>query len=168
MSRGDALIAAWYGNGRLLPAGPLREPLRRLRTIDLRVCNGAATAGEYAMQLHGDEARGVLDDRPQSLDRFTGQRVHAVAGIGNPPRFFDSLRARGIDVIEHPFPDHHAYTPEELAFADALPVLMTDKDAIKCRPSARPHWWRVPVRAELAPAFFAALAVRLAAWRAPG
>jgi tetraacyldisaccharide 4'-kinase len=156
-----------FGNGRLLPAGPLREPLRRLRTIDLRVCNGAAATGEYAMRLHGDEARGVRDNQLQPLHRFAGQRVHAVAGIGNPLRFFDSLRARGIDVIEHPFPDHHAFAPDELAFADALPILMTDKDAIKCRPFARPDWWRVPVHAELAPEFFDAVAAQLAAWHAP-
>jgi tetraacyldisaccharide 4'-kinase len=78
-------------------------------------------------------------------------------------RFFDSLRAHGLDVIEHPFPDHHAYAPGDLAFADRLPVLMTDKDAIKCRSFAQPDWWRVPVQAELAPEFFDALGARLTA-----
>ena len=155
-----------FGNGRLLPAGPLREPLDRLRTIDLRVCNGEGAAGEYSMRLHGDIARGLLDDQPQPLHHFAGQRVHAVAGIGNPPRFFDSLRAHGLDVIEHAFPDHHAYTPGELAFADGLPVLMTDKDAIKCRTFAPPGWWRVPVQAELVPGFFDALAAHLDGWSA--
>lgn len=150
-----------FGNGHLLPAGPLREPLRRLRTVDLRVCNGIATAGEYPMQLHGDVALGLPDGQPQPLAAFAGQRVHAVAAIGNPQRFFDGLRARGIDVIEHPFPDHHPFAPDDLAFADTLPVLMTDKDAIKCRPFARSGWWRVPVQAELPGAFFDALVRRL-------
>lgn len=154
-----------FGNGRLLPAGPLREPLDRLRTIDLRVCNGGATAGEYAMRLHGDLAFDLLDGQPRPLHQFAGQRVHAVAGIGNPVRFFDSLRGHGIEVIEHPFPDHHAFVPGDLAFAETLPVLMTDKDAIKCRPFAQPHWWRVPVQATLAPAFFEALTSRIATWR---
>jgi tetraacyldisaccharide 4'-kinase len=152
-----------FGNGHLLPAGPLREPLRRLRTVDLRVCNGIAAAGEYPMQLHGDLALGLLEGQPQPLAAFAGRRVHAVAAIGNPQRFFDGLRARGIEVVEHPFHDHHAFVPGDLAFAEVLPVLMTDKDAIKCRPFARPGWWRVPVQAELPATFFDALVLRLRA-----
>ncbi|GAB3790031.1 tetraacyldisaccharide 4'-kinase [Dyella agri] len=151
-----------FGNGHLLPAGPLREPLRRLARVDLRVCNGGtAQAGEYPMRLVGGEAATLLGDHRQALSAFAGRRVHAVAAIGHPARFFASLRAIGIDVFEHAFPDHHAFAAAELAFGDDLPVLMTDKDAVKCRGFAQPHWWRVPVQAELPAGFFDAVRVRL-------
>ncbi len=152
-----------FGNGRLLPAGPLREPTARLARVDFLVCNGGVPqAGETAMTLRGDEAV-ALDaaGARRALTRFAGQRVHAVAGIGHPARFFAHLRAFGIEVIEHPFPDHHAFRVGDLAFGDDRPVLMTEKDAVKCRAFAAPGWWCVPVRAELAPAFFDAVAARL-------
>ena len=155
-----------FGNRRLLPAGPLREPLARLARVDFRVCHGGvAEAGEIPMQLRGDVAVNLRDGRTQPLASFAGQRVHALAAIGHPRRFFDSLRAAGIAPIEHAFPDHHAFVAAELAFAGELPLLMTDKDAVKCRDFARSGWWRVPVQAELPPAFQAALAQRVAASR---
>jgi len=144
-----------FGNGRLLPAGPLREPVSRLDRVDFRVCNGdEPRSGETAMTLSGETAV-ALDDvaRSRPLRDFAGQRVHAVAGIGNPGRFFAHLRAAGIDVIEHPFADHHAYITGDLDFGDDLPILMTEKDAVKCRPSARSDSWSVPVRARLPAAF---------------
>lgn len=151
-----------FGNSRLLPAGPLREPLRRLARVDLRVCNGGAPLpGEYPMQLVGGVAVTLDGSHRQPLSTFTGQRVHAVAAIGNPARFFATLRDAGIGVVEHAFPDHHAFTAAELAYGDDLPVLMTDKDAVKCRGFAQPNWWRVPVRAELPEAFFDTVVARL-------
>ena len=102
---------------------------------------------------------GVAGARP--LETFAGQRVHGVAAIGNPERFFDSLRAHGIDVVPHAFADHHAFVPGDLAFGDALPVLMTEKDAIKCTRFANENVWCVPVRAQLPDAFFDAIAARL-------
>ena len=154
-----------FGNGRLLPAGPLREPLSRLSRLDLIVCNGGSTrAGEHAMQLAGDIAvalAGDLASRP--LSAFRGKRVHGVAGIGNPARFFDSLRAHGIEVIEHALPDHHALQPADLEFGDALPVLMTEKDAVKCVAWADARHWCVPVRAVLADAFLDEVASRVRA-----
>lgn len=156
-----------FGNGRLLPAGPLREPLQRLQAVDLRVCNGADMADAWTMWLRGGEVRELARDRRQSLDAFAGRQVHAVAAIGNPHRFFDSLRGHGIEVIEHAFPDHHAFVPADLEFSDELPVLMTDKDAIKCRRFAQPDWWRVPVQAELPDGFHAALRRRVEAARKP-
>ncbi|WP_458072059.1 tetraacyldisaccharide 4'-kinase [Rhodanobacter sp. BL-MT-08] len=151
-----------FGNRRLLPAGPLREPMRRLQRADLRVCNGGDAAdGEYAMRLVGGLVVSLVGDRRESLQAFAGLRVHAVAAIGNPQRFFDSLRGAGIEVIEHAFADHHRFAPAELDFADDLPLLMTDKDAVKCRGFAQPHWWRVPVRAGLLDAFYAVLVERI-------
>jgi len=98
------------------------------------------------MSLQGGEAY-RLDGLagPQSLQHFSGKRAHAVAGIGNPSRFFRDLRARGIDVIEHPYPDHHPFVAADLTFDDDLPVLMTQKDAVRCRSLANPRLWYVPV-----------------------
>ena len=99
-----------------------------------------------AMRLVAQEAvRLDGGETPRALHRFGGQRVHAVAGIGNPARFFGELRAHGIEVIEHAFADHHRFAAAELAFADGLPVLMTEKDAVKCTEIAGPHHWYVPV-----------------------
>ena len=155
-----------FGNRRLLPAGPLREPLARLDEVDFRICNGSnAEDGEVPMRLEGGVARALRDGGTQSLDAFRGQRVHAMAGIGNPARFFDDLRARGIDVVPHPFPDHHAYAPGDLDFGDAAPVLMTEKDAVKCAAFAPAHAWAVPVRAVLPETFFDEVAAKLTSAR---
>ncbi|MEO6801594.1 MAG: tetraacyldisaccharide 4'-kinase [Rhodanobacter sp.] len=155
-----------FGNRRMLPAGPLREPMSRLQRVDVRVCNGGvAASGEYSMQLHGGQLIALVHDRHETLADWRGKRVHAVAAIGNPQRFFDSLRQAGLEVVEHAFPDHHPYAPTDLDFGDGLPVLMTDKDAVKCRRFARPHWWRVPVSAQLPETFYQAVADRIVALR---
>jgi tetraacyldisaccharide 4'-kinase len=143
-----------FGNGWLLPAGPLREPRSRLRTVDAVVAHGTDAVRGYAMRLEGDEAHCATDARERRrLASFAGARVHAVAGIGNPERFFGVLRGHGIEVVPHPFPDHHPYRAAELEFGDAAPVLMTEKDAVKCRRFARPHHWVLPVRATMDAAF---------------
>lgn len=178
------------GNGHLLPAGPLREPASRLATVDFIVVNGGAdessaandiavngravdgreidggesTAGEVAMSLQGGIAVNMVDpSRTAPLTDFAGRPAHAVAGIGNPSRFFASLRSQGIAVDGHPFADHHAFTRADLVFEDGCPVLMTDKDAIKCYTFARPNWWRVPVRAVLPASFYDAVAAKIRA-----
>lgn len=136
------------GNRRCLPAGPLREPMRRLRHVDIVVVNGAQEEGAYSMHLVGREAVNLVDEGlSRSLDEFRGAEVHAVAGIGHPVRFFSQLRENGLQAIEHPFPDHHPYQPEDLTFTDERPLLMTEKDAVKCRGFAQPHFWYVPVEA---------------------
>ena len=151
-----------FGNQRLLPAGPLREPLTRLARVDFRVCNGGEpAAGEFSMQLRGGDAVALHDGERRPLVEFASQRVHAVAAIGHPSRFFASLRAAGIEPIEHAFADHHAFVAAELAFGDQLPVLMTDKDAVKCYHFARSNCWRIPVQAVLPEAFYDVLVERL-------
>ncbi len=151
-----------FGNARLLPAGPLREPPSRLAEVDFVVCNGGEPQhGEIPMRLHAETACNLLDDPARPLAAFANARVHAVAGIGNPQRFFDMLRAHGIDPVERAFPDHHAYTAHDLQFNDSLPVLMTEKDAVKCRAFARENWWSVPVTAELPGPFFDSIAQRV-------
>lgn len=153
-----------FGNARLLPVGPLREPLQRLQQVDFRVCNGGdPQAGEVSMRLQGSMVRALSDGREQAIERLSGTRVHAVAAIGHPQRFFASLAEQGLEVIPHPFPDHHAFTAMDLAFGDNLPVLMTEKDAVKCRAFAQSHWWSVPVRAQLPMAFYDALCAKLEA-----
>ncbi len=151
-----------FGNGRLLPAGPLREPVSRLAAVDLRVCNGGiAGDGEHAMRLRDNGAVALDDGRIMPLAHFAGRQVHAVAAIGNPQRFFASLRDAGMTVIGHAFADHHAFSAADLDFGDNLPVLMTDKDAIKCQTFAQGNWFRVPVVADLPVAFFDALIERI-------
>ncbi|MET0255105.1 MAG: tetraacyldisaccharide 4'-kinase [Luteibacter sp.] len=152
------------GNGHLLPAGPLREPASRLAQVDFIVVNGSAgQPNEIVMTLEGGVAVNMADPaRTAPLADFAGRPAHAVAGIGNPARFFASLSAQGIAVDGHPFADHHAFTRDDLTFADGCPVLMTDKDAVKCRAFARDHWWRVPVSAVLPASFYDAVAARVA------
>ncbi len=145
--------ARGLGNGALLPAGPLREPATRLRDVDLVVVNGEgwneAGLASVRMQLQAETAQSLRDGGSRSLAEFSGQRVHAVAGIGHPPRFFATLRSFGIDVIEHAFADHHPYQASDLRFGDRLPVLMTEKDAVKCRSIDLADAWFVPVAASL-------------------
>jgi tetraacyldisaccharide 4'-kinase len=157
--------ARGFGNGFMLPAGPLREPRLRLRTVDAVVSHGSSVGG-YAMSLEGNDVHRMTDARErQPLKSFAGQKVHAVAGIGDPNRFFLQLGRAGIKVVPHPFPDHHAFTPRDLEFGDEAPVMLTEKDAVKLRSVARPHWWVLPVSAKLDPAFGAWLLGKLDEWR---
>jgi tetraacyldisaccharide 4'-kinase len=158
--------ARGLGNGFLLPAGPLREPAWRLRTVDAAVANGLSRKEDFTMVLVGDTLHRMTDSRDRRpLKAFAGQKVHAVAGIGDPKRFFLQLGAAGIKVQPHPFPDHHAFTPHDLEFGDALPVLMTEKDAVKLRHAARPEWWVLPVTARLDAAFGNWLLRKCDEWR---
>ena len=99
------------------------------------------------MHMRLADAENLADaQRSRTLESFRGNAVHGVAGIGNPQRFFDQLRDRGIQVTAHPFPDHHPFTPEDLMIPGADPILMTEKDAVKCRRFATPRCWMVPAR----------------------
>ena len=123
-----------HGNARCLPAGPLREPVSRLDSVDMIVANGGGLPGEFDMRLAAGDARNLAEatlSRP--LDVFEGGPVHAVCGIGSPERFFETLERAGLALIRHNFPDHHAFSAADISFDDALPVLMTEKDAVKCR-----------------------------------
>lgn len=139
-----------FGVGFMLPAGPLREPVSRLSEADLLVVNGIGGAGEHPMKLKTGDARNLRDDGEiRKLADFRDGKVHAVAGIGNPERFFQTLRQSIRRIEEHPFPDHHRYRANDLRFDDSAPVLMTAKDAVKCRRFATGNEWYVPVSAEL-------------------
>lgn len=146
--------ARGFGNGFLLPAGPLREPPSRLRSVDAVVAHGTSAVRGYAMQLAGDRLC-RLDNASEcrKASEFAGRRVHAVAGIGDPGRFFAGLTRAGLDVVPHAFADHHPFCADDLDFGDDAPVVMTEKDAVKCRSFARPNHWVLPVSAVLDPAF---------------
>ena len=159
------------GNRYLLPAGPLREPAERLSQVDAVVINGeeggaaAAVAGvpaAFVMRLGGEWLRPLAGSGDAvALSSLAGQRVHAVAGIGNPGRFFSQLAAAGLQVLEHAFPDHHRYRASELEFHDGLPLLMTEKDAVKCRAFAGANRWYLPVAVSFAGADGEVLLARL-------
>jgi tetraacyldisaccharide 4'-kinase len=171
--------ARGFGNGYLLPAGPLREPVTRLATVGAVVINGESGAGAalaeghaqalFSMRLCGERLYPLATplagspgaDSSIALASFAGKQVHAMAGIGNPQRFFDQLRGAGLRVSEHPFPDHHRYRSPDLQFDDDLPVLMTEKDAVKCRAFAADNRWYLPVTAAFVPEQGAALLAHL-------
>ncbi|MFC0269383.1 tetraacyldisaccharide 4'-kinase [Kushneria aurantia] len=144
--------ARGFGNGRCLPVGPLREPLSRLAEVDAVISNGdpqmPASASHYAMTTVPAAWRHLNDGVCYSIDQcpFSG-RVHAMAGIGNPQRFFDTLTALGVDHQRHPLPDHYRFSAYDLRFTDNLPVVMTAKDAVKCRPFANERCWSLDIEA---------------------
>lgn len=145
--------ARGFGNGALLPAGPLREPSGTLRNMDIVVMHGTDTRGvargtdALHMQLDPGPPRTLLTGEEESLDVLRRTRPHAIAGIGNPARFFDMLRVLGADPLEHAFPDHHRYSAADLAFDDDRCIVMTEKDAVKCRAFATERMCYLPVAA---------------------
>ncbi|MEM7257457.1 MAG: tetraacyldisaccharide 4'-kinase, partial [Pseudomonadota bacterium] len=136
-----------FGNGWMMPAGPLREPVRRLQSADL-VCYSGAGHPTPGYELHA-EALINLHSHTRVVPReFPAIRVHAVAGIAHPDKFFGMLRSLGFDPIEHPLPDHYSFNSETLHFNDNLPVIMTEKDAVKCTKFARDNTWYLLVSAQ--------------------
>ncbi len=138
-----------FGNGYCLPSGPLREPVSRLKTVDMIVVNGG-TESESSFRVEAHQLNALLTETECCmLDQFKGKKVHAIAGIGNPERFFSLLEAAGIDCVRHPFSDHYAYQAQDVCFDDQLPVLMTEKDAVKCFPFKLDNHWYVPIDVRL-------------------
>ncbi len=151
-----------FGNGRPLPAGPLRESVSRLHTVDVIVnhggCQQTTATPQFNMQLSAMALRPVVntagsgpgsEGEQPSLDSLAGQTVHAVAGIGNPDRFFSLLEDHRISVIRHAFPDHHQFQLAELQFNDKLALIMTEKDAVKCHNIELENTWYIPVNASI-------------------
>ena len=137
------------GNGWLLPAGPLRERASRLKTADAVVYNGGKSApGAFSMRLENAAFHNVCDPVKTALtSEFAGQHPYAIAGIGNPTRFFQQLHDLGLQFNSLAFPDHHAFQPADLQIANTAPILMTEKDAVKCAAFAKANWWYLPVNA---------------------
>lgn len=150
---------ATLGNRWLLPAGPLREGLRRLREVDVVIAHGplspslaAQLHGQpvFPMHLDGAHVRALADPADQRpLADFRGRRVHAIAGIGRPQRFFAQLAAHGLDVVPHAFADHHRFSRTDLDVGPGEPKILTAKDAVKCRSFAPPDTWEFPVTAQI-------------------
>jgi len=153
--------ARGLGNRLLLPAGPLRETIDRLSQVDQVIVNGRIgdMAGELTaveqnaieFQLLAREVCRLNGSLTRPIERFSGTTVHAVAAIGNPTRFFDMLRAHGIQVIEHALRDHAKLTSNDLDFGDNFDVLMTEKDAVKLKAVGADKFWTVPVELSIDP-----------------
>lgn len=163
------------GNEKLLPAGPLREPPGRLNKADHIVINGEPSAQALAaLSKQGGAKISVMRLEPAALVNLSGgerrspdaladRHCAAVAGIGNPQRFFSTLGELGYRAECRAFPDHHAYVPGDFEFVGARPLLMTEKDAVKCRGFAAADWWYLEIAASLETSFVAAVAARLKA-----
>ena len=145
-----------FGNGHLIPAGPLREPLGRLASFDSIIVNGESDLiPEHLlpathMSLEAGLLRSMNDGQSWRLSQFAGCKVNAVAGVGNPGRYFDLLRNARIKVLEHVFPDHYKFDAADFAGMDkSLPILMTEKDAVKCKNLGLKNAWFLSVDAVL-------------------
>ena len=149
------------GNARLMPAGPLREPLQRLATATAIVWNSTgdtqstldhrfASLPQFAMHLTGQRFTSLTNpDQHCNADDLRNKRLYAIAGIGNPSRFFSQLESLGLRFEAHPFPDHHSYSQADLAFAKDGVLLMTEKDAVKCKAIVTQEAWTLPVDAKI-------------------
>lgn len=148
--------ARGLGNGRCLPAGPLREPATRLDRVDWLVVNGDSPdfPDAWSMTLAPGAFRNAVTGETLDAEAFRARfpRVHAVAGIGHPQRFFATLRELGLDVSEQALPDHHRFRARDLKAPDERPVVITEKDAVKCAGLCHQHCWVLPVEARIAPA----------------
>lgn len=139
-----------FGNQQLLPAGPLREPLARLKTVDFIVVNGGCYANAYNMELQPVEFVSLqTPSQCNQFGEFAANAFHAVAGIGNPARFFSMLQQAGFNISPHVFPDHYAYQAKDFNFSDRLPIVMTEKDAVKCLDFADERYWYVRVNTRI-------------------
>lgn len=145
-----------FGNKRLLPAGPLRERVNRVSECDLQVVTSRSVPelSEYCMKFQLHDLVAINDPNSRRLiESLRGKTAHAVAGIANPDRFFALLRAQGLNLIEHAYDDHTVYSPGDFEFPDNYPVLMTEKDAVKCINFNVNNVWYLPVTAQLPDTF---------------
>ena len=158
------------GNGWRLPVGPLREPISRLATVDWVIVNspsadfavpGLADLYFIPMQIQPHALVNLSTGAAHDVSLLAAQSVNAVAGIGNPQRFINTLAESGITAQLHTFPDHHAYTASDFAFANQRPLVMTEKDAVKCKAFAQPDWYYLAINACLPDAFWSAFAQRI-------
>tara|TARA_R110002072_G_scaffold155883_3_gene306313 strand:- start:4425 stop:5429 length:1005 start_codon:yes stop_codon:yes gene_type:complete len=143
-----------FGNGHCLPAGPLREPINRLSSVDLVVSKYIAGRHEYKMEYsYGDLVSLIEPEQTIPISSLSGQSVHAISGIGNPDRYYSYLRNNKLHIINHEFPDHYPFTKNDVNFDDGLPVVMTEKDAVKCEAFATKNHWYLPISATLPDSF---------------
>ena len=148
-----------FGNRHCLPAGPLRDPIARLASVDLIVTNGIAARGEFSMKYIATHACRVGGGDKVELKSFAPKEIHAVAGVGHPERFFSMLRSVGFRVTPHALRDHAHFRKSDLEFGDDLPIIMTEKDAVKCEHFGLENVWYVPITAALPEVFRRRLAI---------
>lgn len=137
-----------FGNGKLLPQGPLREKVSSLKNFDFVLQSTKQDNSYY--YINENLPAYMLNNKmcAKDLSQFEGQTVHAIAGIANPQKFFEGIESYGIKVIKHPFADHHSFSNAEIDFSDQYPIFMTEKDAVKCQRFANPKHWVVPIVAK--------------------
>jgi len=150
------------GNGYLLPAGPLREPVKRLQSVDWVMSNGRGGARDMSVEITVDGIRDCTTASPVDLQQLKTKTLHAVAGIASPERFFDTLTELGLQFTPHVFDDHHPFIQQDLAFADDAYIIMTEKDAVKCSDFASSTMCYLAISAELPEQLCTDLLVRLA------
>jgi len=140
-----------FGNNLTFPAGPLRESSKRIDTVDFIVNNSGPTEeGEYLMNISPTKFVHLKSGKTYSIENWPmHNQVHAVAGLGNPGRFFDLLDKLGFDIIRHPFPDHHNFLSSDIFYLDHLPIVMTEKDASKCKDFDNNKIWYLKIDADL-------------------
>ena len=157
--------ARGIGNGFCLPAGPLREPVKRLEQVDYVILSKRFSTNKniplkttyYSMQF---KSKAFIALKKTQKPLVVG-KVHAFAGIGYPESFFQQLNILGFQVIEHRFPDHYQYVEKDFENTDDYPVVMTEKDAVKCRQFAKVHWYYLPIEVKLPESFFNTLKKQL-------
>ena len=147
-----------FGNEKCLPEGPLRESLERLKNVDMVVCNGEqSNENEFPMQIEVESVYNLKDPYKEVELLSLTQPVFAVSGIGNPERFFKTLSEYQLDIEAIIFPDHHHFVPNDLVFENNNPIIMTEKDAVKCKSFAQAHHWVLKVNAILEDKFYSTL-----------
>ena len=151
------------GNGLAFPAGPLREPKSRLSEVDFIINNGGPTEeNEILMTLSPAKFIHLNSGKEYSIDKWPmHNQVHAIAGVGNPNRFFDLLLRLGFEFDKNPFPDHHKYHKKDLYYLDHLPILMTEKDAAKCKHFKNSKIWYLSIESEIESQFIDRLEEKL-------
>lgn len=138
-----------FGNQQLLPAGPLREPIKRAHETDF-ILHMMGNKNDQVCQMQPIDFVSLINPQERiPFNQFANKRIHAVAGLGNPERFFYMLEKEGFKLIRHTFPDHHHYSAKDIHFFDALPVIMTEKDAVKCQSFASERCWYLKISIQL-------------------
>ena len=151
-----------FGNKHCLPAGPLREPVSRLKSVDMIVSNGLPGKGEHQMEYVVNSFLSVKDDKITcDFAALQSKKVHAIAGIAFPERFFNLLKKHGLNIIEHSFPDHYIFKSTDIKFGDDLAVVMTEKDAVKCCKFADENCWYLPIDVKMGNTFIHRLTILL-------
>ncbi len=150
-----------FGNGFLLPAGLLREPVKRLKSVDIIINNGASLDGELNCEIKAESFVNIASEESQPLNYFKDKECYAVAGIGNPTKFFKLLDELGVRSKNKAFVDHHRFVAEDFAFAEDYPIIMTSKDCVKCRHFATDQMWYLSIHAELNSDFYQQLESKL-------